>query len=77
MNKAAVLAFIDAEIERLTQARQLLASGDSGSFGLGRPGRGFRAGVGGFRRRRHMSAEARRRISEAQKRRWAARKRGQ
>lgn len=77
MNKATVLAFLDAEIERLTQARQLIASGESGGFGLGRPARGFRASVGGFRKRRHMSAEARRRISEAQKKRWAARKRGQ
>jgi hypothetical protein len=77
MNKATVLAFIDAEIERLTQARQLLSTGDSGSFGLGRSARGYRPAVGGVRRRRHMSAEARRRISEAQKKRWAARKRGQ
>lgn len=77
MNKATVLAFLDAEIERLQQARQLLSSGESGSFGLGRPGRTFRSGMTGGRRRRHMSAEARRRISEAQKKRWAARKRGQ
>jgi hypothetical protein len=77
MNKATVLAFLDAEIERLTQARQLLSTGEGGSFGLGRPARGFRSAMGGGRRRRHMSAEARRRISEAQKRRWAARKRGQ
>ena len=53
MNKATVLAFLDAEIERLQRARQLL-SGNDGSA---------------------MSAEARRRISAAQKKRWAARKR--
>lgn len=77
MNKATVLAFIDAEIERLTQARQLLSTGETGGFGLGRPRGGFRASTGGVRKRRHMSAEARRRISEAQKKRWAARKRNQ
>ena len=66
MDKARILAFIDAEIQRLTQARALLSSGD----GVGV--RGLR--IPGIRRRRRMSAEARRRISEAQKKRWAARK---
>lgn len=72
MNKANVLAFLDAEIERLQKARELLSSND----GVGRNGthRGRRGAMAGVRRRRHMSAEARRRISEAQKKRWAARK---
>lgn len=70
MNKANVVALIDAEIERLQRARQILSSND----GLGEQ----RAFAGGRRRkRRHMSAEAKRRISLAQKKRWAARKRTQ
>jgi len=72
MNKSEVLAFLDAEIERLQQARQLL----SGSYGGSRNGnpRAFRGSSFG-RPRRRMSADVRRRISEAQKKRWAARKR--
>jgi len=69
MNKANVLAFLDAEIERLQRARELLSNGD----GTGKIA--SRSLAGGSRRRRHMSAAARRRISEAQKKRWAARKR--
>jgi hypothetical protein len=73
MNKSTVLAFLDAEIERLQQARELL-SGDGRSSG---PNGNFRhAARGRARKRRHMSAAARRKISEAQKKRWAARKRG-
>ena len=66
MNKPNVLALIDAEIARLQRARQIL----SGNDGL----RGSRA-IAGVTRRRRMSAEAKRRISLAQKKRWAARKR--
>lgn len=72
MNKASVVAFLDAEIERLQEARNLL-SGNSGSTRNG-SGRNASSNAGG-RRRRRMSAEARRRISLAQKKRWAARKR--
>lgn len=67
MNKPNVLALIDAEIARLQRARQIL----SGNNGLG----GSRAIAGLTRKRRRMSAEAKRRISLAQKKRWAARKR--
>jgi hypothetical protein len=67
MNKSNVLAMIDAEIERLQRARQILSSNNG--FGRGRA----IAGLG--RKRRRMSAEAKRRISLAQKKRWAARKR--
>lgn len=70
MNKTMVLAFLDAEIERLRQARELLST-SSGRNGL----RTFHRAAGAGLRRRHMSAAARRKISEAQKRRWAARKR--
>lgn len=67
MNKINVLAMIDAEIARLQQARQIL----SGNNGL----RATRVFSGLPRKRRRMSAEAKRRISLAQKKRWAARKR--
>jgi len=67
MNKPNVLALIDAEIARLQRARQIL----SGNNSLG----GSRAGGGVTRKRRRMSAEAKRRISLAQKKRWAVRKR--
>jgi len=66
MNKPNVLALIDAEIERLQRARQILSSNNNA---------GSLAGRGVRRKRRHMSAEAKRRISLAQKKRWAARKR--
>ena len=66
MNKSNVLALIDAEIERLQRARQILSSNN---------GFGGRVFAGVRRKRRRMSAEAKRRISLAQKKRWAARKR--
>ncbi|HWY67565.1 MAG TPA: hypothetical protein VNX88_02810 [Terriglobales bacterium] len=67
MNKPNVLALIDAEIERLQRARQILSSNNG--FGASRTFAGMP------RKRRRMSAEAKRRISLAQKKRWAARKR--
>jgi hypothetical protein len=71
MNKSGVLELIDAEIERLTQTRKILSDSD----GLA-PRRGTsKVRSFGSRKRRHMSAEARHRISEAQKKRWSAVKR--
>ena len=67
MTKFNVLALIDAEIERLQRARQILSTNNG--FG------GARAFAGVRKKRRRMSAEAKRRISLAQKKRWAARKR--
>ena len=61
MNKDQIIQSLDAEIARLRQARALLSGTASGSSGL----------VAGPRRGpRHMSAEARKRISDAQKKRW-------
>ncbi len=61
-----VLAFIDAEIKKLTQARALLASSTNGASPLrGRPAK----------RKWTMSAEAREKIAAAQRRRWAKVKR--
>jgi hypothetical protein len=76
MTKATVLAFLDAEIARLQRAREILSTTDGSGVGRGGDPAGSIAGRDrGHRRRRRMSAEARRRISEAQKKRWAARKR--
>ena len=68
MNKDGVLAFIDSEIERLTQARQLLSNSTGSEYGK----KTSYGPVGNGRKRRRMSSDARRRISEAQKKRWAA-----
>ena len=73
MTKANVLAFLDAEIARLQRAREILSSSDGAGTSVHRNSN--RSLAGGRKRRRHMSAEARRRISEAQKKRWATRKR--
>jgi len=73
MSKSTVIALLDAEIERLQQARKLLSGGDtSRSSRSSTTGNAPRTGR---RTRRRMSAEAKRRISLAQKKRWAARKR--
>ena len=61
-----ILAQIDSEIELLKQARALLAStgaaaGKAAKFAGGKP-----------RKKRFLSAEARKRIADAQRRRWAA-----
>ncbi|HKF49061.1 MAG TPA: hypothetical protein VKB38_17010 [Terracidiphilus sp.] len=64
-----ILAELDAEIARLTQARNLLAragataSGTRKSKAAGKP-----------RKTRVLSADARKRIADAQRRRWAAQK---
>jgi len=65
MDKKIVLSLLDAEIERLQQARELLST----SNGQNRLSISRRGG------KRQMSAAARRKISEAQKKRWALRKR--
>jgi hypothetical protein len=72
-----IIAHIDSEILRLTQAKMLLA----GAKGTTPPSVTPIARVKGTtdaskptRKRRRLSAEARARIAEAQKKRWAAQK---
>jgi|SRR5690348_9997955 len=60
-----IIQALRAERERLDKAIAALGGGGGGGF------RAARRGGGGRRGPRVMSAEARRRISEAQKRRWA------
>jgi hypothetical protein len=66
MNKVTILNSLDAEIQRLQRARELLSD---------EPKSGKRAAVTNRtprRKRRRMSAEARAKIAAAQKKRWAA-----
>jgi hypothetical protein len=67
-----ILAEIDAEIARLTQARKLLA-GATGVSALAKQHKP--AAAGKKAKRTHiLSPEARKRIADAQRRRWAAQK---
>lgn len=71
MSIESILAEIDAEISRLTQVRSLLAGSRPISSGAATktskaPGR--------KKKRRVLSAEARKRIADAQRKRWAAQK---
>jgi hypothetical protein len=68
-----ILAEIDAEIERLTQARNLLASAGTAKSAT-KSTRSAKPAVKKGRKRRTLSADARKRIAEAQRRRWAAQK---
>jgi hypothetical protein len=62
---------LEQEIARLKEARVLLTGGISGVRKRGRPAKKF-AAVKKTVRRHRLSAEGRKRISEALKRRWAA-----
>lgn len=62
-----IVAELDAEISRLEQVRNLLSNG-AGLFA------GRNSGDGVSRKKRVLSPEARQRIAEAQRKRWAAQK---
>jgi hypothetical protein len=67
-----IIVELDEQITRLKEARSLLAGVETGPKRRGRPpGKSTGKGNG---RKRHLSAEGRKRISEALKRRWAARR---
>lgn len=63
-----VISAIDAEIDRIEQARALLT-------GTVASKRGRQAATKSVKAKRAMSAEARQRIADAQRKRWAAQKR--
>lgn len=68
-----ILAQIDSEIARLTEVRRLLSNTGKPSTGVS----GLQASKSPARKspkKRVLSAEARRRIAEAQRKRWAAHK---
>jgi hypothetical protein len=66
-----ILAEIDAEIGRLTQARNLLASAGAGKSATKKSSAKKAAKT---RKKRVLSPEARKRIADAQRKRWAAQK---
>jgi hypothetical protein len=66
MDVEAIVAELEAERDRLNRAITALRDRERG------PERQVRSGKGG---KRHLSAAARKKISQAQKKRWAARKR--
>jgi hypothetical protein len=69
-----VIAQIDAEIDRLNQVRSLLVGAGKTSV-AGHNGRARKAAAKtGARRKRVLSPEARKRIADAQRKRWAAQK---
>jgi hypothetical protein len=66
-----ILTQIDSEIARLTQARKILAS--IGNTTTTTPRKGAKAAAKARSgKKRFLSAEARKRIADAQRRRWAA-----
>ena len=67
-----ILAQIEAEIARLTQVRSLLANSSNISTKL--TAAKLKNAVGRPRKKRVLSAEARKRIADAQRKRWAAQK---
>jgi hypothetical protein len=68
-----ILSQIDAEIARLTQVRKLLAGSDAVSITA--PTRKTKAAPAKkTKKSRVLSPEARKRIADAQRRRWAAQK---
>jgi hypothetical protein len=75
-----ILAEIDAQIAKLQQARALLAGSGSTAApakrAVGRPRKAAAtaAKAPSTRKKRNLSPEARKRIADAQKRRWADRR---
>lgn len=73
MEVTKIIAEIDAQIQKLQQARELLSGlAAVASKGPGRP-KGSKNVAGGTKKRK-LSPEGRRRIQEAMKRRWAERR---
>ena len=70
MSIESILAEIDAEIARLKQVRSLLAG--SGKVASTISGRSATKTASKSKKKRVLSAEARKRIADAQRKRWAA-----
>ena len=67
-----ILAEIDAEIARLTEARALITNMSSAAPAATKGKAQKKAVKANTRKKRVLSAEARKRIAEAQRKRWAA-----
>jgi len=78
MEVSRIIAEIDAQISKLQQARELLSgSADKVTKGPGRPkgSKNAKAAVAtALPRKRKLSAEGRKRIADAMKKRWAERR---
>ncbi len=70
MEVSRILAEIDAQISKLQQARALLAGPAPVRTGRGRP-KGSKNAAPAAPRKRKLSAEGRKRIADAMKKRWA------
>lgn len=68
-----IVAELDQEIVRLKEARALLAGGSSNGNKRGRPA-AKTVSIRVQKRKHNLSAEGRKRISEALKRRWSERR---
>ena len=66
MTREEIVAAIEEEISRLEKVRSLLQGSGGKLFSSGN--------LSGIRKKRHLSPEARKRIADAQKRRWAKQK---
>jgi hypothetical protein len=78
MEVSRILAEIDAQISKLQQARELLSGGTAKTArGPGRPKGSKNAGTAAVAKKtgkRRLSAEGRKRIADAMKKRWAERR---
>ena len=77
MEVSRILEEIDSQISKLQQARELLAgSAAKAGKGRGRPkgSKNVKTAVKAKPRKRKISAEGRKRIAEAMKKRWAERR---
>lgn len=69
MDQSEILAAIDAEIKKLRRVRELLQGGEGAQSPVKQKSA---PSAKVFKAKRKMSAEGRRRIAEAMKRRWAS-----
>jgi hypothetical protein len=77
MEVSRILEEIDSQISKLQQARELLSGGAAkAGKGRGRPkgSKNVKPAVKAKTRKRKISAEGRKRIAEAMKKRWAERR---
>jgi len=72
MNTNAILAQIDSEIARLTQARALLSNTGQVEVAVKRGKIAATPSAKKTKKKRNLSPEARKRIADAQRKRWAA-----
>ncbi len=71
MTREEMIAAVDGEISRLSQIHALLSQSNTGRFSVAAAA----APASAVKGKRTMSPEARKRIAQAQKKRWAKQKR--